>query len=284
MEKAYYPLGMLCRTFGLTRKGYYAWRKREESRHSRDDRRLALMIKEVHKHSRGTYGSPRIHRELKNRNEQVGIRRVRRLMRENGLWGRGRKRFKHTTKPDPTLPTAPNLLQQNFKAKRPNQKWVEDTTELLLDQGKLYLAVVMDLYARFIVGWALSRTNDRHLVIAAKHASLLRRRPEAGLISHADRGSTYASHDHRALLDRYQVVCSMSGTGNCFDNAAMESWFATLKLELGEKFIDEEDARSKLFDYIEVFYNQQRMHSSLDYLSPVEKERCFHSAELAQAA
>jgi putative transposase len=277
-------LRILCGTFGLTRTGYYAWLKRGESKHSRDDQRLALIVKEVHQQSRGTYGSPRIHRELKHRSEQVGIRRVRRIMRENGLFGRGRKRFKNTTRPDPTLPAAPNRLQQDCESEWPNQKWVEDTTELLLDHGKIYLAVVMDLYARFIVGWALSRSNDRHLVIAAKHAALLRRQPGAGLISHMDRGSTYASRDHRSLLDRYQLVCSMSGTGNCFDNAAMESWFATLKLELGEKFIDEEDARRKLFDYIEIFYNQQRLHSSLDYRSPAEKERWYHSDESAQAA
>jgi putative transposase len=277
-------LRVLCRAIGFTCSGYYAWRRRPESKHAQDDRRLTMKVKESFVQSRGTYGSPRVHRALRNKNERVGIRRVSRLMRESDLRARGRKRFKNTTQRDPTLPAAPNLLQQDFTAERPNQKWVEDTTELLVDHGKIYLAAVMDLYARSIVGWSLSLHNDRHLVIAAKHKALLRRQPEKGLVSHSDQGSTYASKDHRDLLKHHDVICSMSGSGNCFDNAVMESWFSTLKFELGEHFIDMEDAGRKLFEYIEAFYNQERLHSSLGYVSPATKERQYNDTAQALAA
>jgi putative transposase len=243
-----------------------------------------VLVKESFLRSRGTYGSPRIHRDLVEGQERVGIKRVGRLMRDNGLRARIRKRFKHTTQSDPTLPTAENLLQQDFTAERPNQRWVADTTELLIDSGKIYLAVVMDLYSRFVVGWSLSGHNDRHLVMAATQAALMRRDPDFGLVFHSDKGSTYASHEHRFLLDQYGVVCSMSGTGNCFDNAPMESWFSTLKIELGEKFIDLEDAKRKVFDYSEVFYNQRRRHSSLGYVSPAAKERSYQQLVLDKAA
>lgn len=277
-------MSLLCRAIGFTRSGYYAWRARPESKHAQDDRRLAVKVKESFAQSRGTYGSPRIHRELTLRNEHVGIRRIGRLMRENNLRARGRKRFKNTTQRDPTLPAAPNLLNQDFTAERPNQRWVSDTTELLMDYGKLYLAVVMDLYSRIVVGWSLSRYNDRHLVIAATLEALLKRQPSKGLLSHSDQGSPYASKDHRDLLDHYGVVCSMSGSGNCFDNAAMESWFSTLKFELGEHFVDQADAKRKLFEYIEAFYNQKRLHSSLEYMSPAAKERQYHDAVQMLAA
>jgi transposase InsO family protein len=242
------------------------------------------MIKESFTQSRGTYGSRRVHRDLVEAKERVGIKRIGRLMRENGLRARMRKRFKHTTQSDPTLPAASNLLEQDFTAERPNQRWVADTTELLIDSGKIYLAVVMDLFSRFVVGWSLSKHNDRYLVMATTQAALMRRYPKGGLVFHSDRGSTYASHEHRHLLDQYGVVCSMSGTGNCFDNAPMESWFSTLKIELGEKFIDLEDAKRKVFDYSEVFYNQRRRHSTLGYVSPAAKERNYQDTVLAKAA
>lgn len=264
---------ILCQALGFSRCGYYAWLGRPESLHSQKDRRLSVQVKESFARSRGTYGSPRIHRDLVEGNERVGIKRVGRLMREHGLRARVRKRFKNTTQSDPAMPTAANLLNQDFTAERPNQRWVADTTELLTDCGKIYLAVVMDLYSRFVVGWSLSKNNDRHLAIAATQAALLRRNPEAGLVFHSDRGSTYASHEHRLLLDRQNVVCSMSGTGNCFDNAAMESWFSTFKFEVGAKFIDLEDAKRKVFDYCEMFYNQRRRHSTLGYTSPAAWER-----------
>ena len=178
-------------------------------------------------------------------------------------------------------PVAANLLAQRFVADSPNQRWVGDTTELLVDGGKIYLAAILDLYSRFIVGWALSAVNNRYLVIKALEMALKRPCPEAGLIHHSDRGSPYASEDYQKLLGRHGITCSMSRRGNCYDNAAMESWFSTLKAELGERFQDPFRAKEKLFDYIEVFYNQTRRHSALDYESPAEYERKVRVAEAA---
>jgi transposase InsO family protein len=171
------------------------------------------------------------------------------------------------------LPVATNLLDRHFTAEAPNQRWVGDTTELLIPNGKLYLAAVLDLFSRFVVGWAVSAINDRHLTLKALEMALRRRCPGAGLMHHSDRGSTYASEDYQEVLQRHGITCSMSRRGNCLDNAAMESWNSTLKSELGERFESPADAKAQLFDYIEVFYNQARMHSSLGYASPAEFER-----------
>ena len=200
-------------------------------------------------------------------------KRIVRLMQEDGLVGRARRRFKHTTDSDHGLPVATNLLARDFTASAPDQRWVGDTTELLTLTGKLYLAVIIDLYSRFVVGWALSAVNDRHLTIRALDMALRRRCPGVGLLHHSDQGSTYASEDYQQVLDEHGITCSMSRRGNCYDNAAMESWNSTLKSELGERFLSPSDAKAKLFDYIEVFYNQARMHSSIDYASPAEFER-----------
>ena len=194
-------------------------------------------------------------------------------MCDQGIQGKLRRRFKCTTKSDPELPVAPNLLDRDFNAERPNQRWAGDTTEIIVPGGKLYLAVIIDLFSRFVVGWSLSETNDRHLTIQALRQAIIRRCPQAGLLAHSDRGSTYASNAYQDELEKNHITCSMSRRGNCFDNAAMESWFSTLKSELGEKFESKSDAEAKLFDYIEVFYNQKRLHSTLGYLSPAEFER-----------
>jgi len=194
-------------------------------------------------------------------------------MQEEGLVGRARRRFKHTTDSKHGLPVADNLLARDFRAAAPNQRWVGDTTELLTTTGKLYLAAIIDLYSRFVVGWALSAVNDRHLTIKALDMALRRRCPGKGLLHHSDRGSTYASEDYQDVLAERGITCSMSRSGNCLDNAAMESWNSTLKSELGEHFDSPAAAKEQLFDYIEVFYNQTRMHSSLDYASPAEFER-----------
>jgi transposase InsO family protein len=216
-----------------------------------------------------------VHRELAAQGEAVSRKRVVRLMQQEGLVGRVRRRYKHTTDSNHNQPVAPNILDQKFEAAAPNQRWVGDTTELLIGQNgaKLYLAAILDLFSRFVVGWAVSAANDRHLVLKALGMALRRRCPPAGLLHHSDQGSPYASEDYQKELAAHSITCSMSRRGNCFDNAAMESWFSTLKSELGERFESYGGAKAELFDYIEVFYNQQRRHSSIGYLSPAEYER-----------
>ncbi len=266
-EKAELGVARLCRVLAVSRAGYYAWCLRPQSAHDVEDERLKVLVHEAHLLGRKAYGSPRVHRALKKKGEHVSRKRVVRLMQEEALVGRPRRRFKHTTDSEHGLPVAGNLLDRQFTASAPNQRWVGDTTELLTPSGKLYLAAIIDLFSRFVVGWAVSAVNDRHLTIKALDAALRRRCPGAGLLHHSDQGSTYASEDYQDILERRGITCSMSRRGNCYDNAAMESWNSTLKSELGEHFASPADAKEKLFDFIEVFYNQTRMHSSLDYAS-----------------
>lgn len=282
-EKALFPVSLLCEALRVSRPGFYAWKRRPESARAKQDRRLAVLVREAHELGRRYYGSPRVHRELAARGEAVSRKRVVRLMQQEGLVGRPRRRYKHTTDSDHNQPVAPNLLDQKFDAAAPNQRWVGDTTELLIgpSRAKLYLAAILDLHSRFIVGWALSAVNDRHLVIKALEMGLLRRCPKAGLLHHSDRGSPYASEDYQKILADHGITCSMSRRGNCFDNAVMESWFSTLKAELGEHFESYGSAKAELFDYIEVFYNQQRRHSSIGYLSPAEYERAGQTLLMA---
>ena len=281
-QKAELGVGRLCRTLNVSRAGFYAWCRRPPSQHDIDDSRLRLLVHEAHAQGRTYYGSPRVHRALKKQGIRISRKRVARLMREGSLVGRLRRRFKHTTDSNHANPIAPNILDRQFEAARVNQRWVGDTTEILIPSGKMYLAAIVDLYSRFVVGWALSAVNDRHLTIKALDMALLRRCPDAGgLLHHSDRGSTYTSEDYRLVLAKHGITCSMSRRGDCYDNAAMESWNSTLKSELGERFESPADAKVKLFDYIEVFYNQARMHSSLDYASPAEFERLAGSPKVA---
>ena len=200
-------------------------------------------------------------------------------MQEDGLKARPRKRFKLTTMSDHDQPVAANLLGRQFEAQAPNQRWVGDTTELLIGtSGKMYLAAILDLFSRFIVGWAVSAVNDRHLTIKALEMALKRRCPNAGLLHHSDQGCTYASEDYQAVLEAYGITCSMSRRGNCHDNAVMESFFSTVKSEMGERFESHGDAKMELFDYIEVFYNQRRRHSTIGQISPAEYERRTQAA------
>lgn len=272
-ENAALGITRLCRTLGVSRTGFYAWRGRPLSPHDVEDQRLKVLVHEAHLLGRTYYGSPRVHRALKKQHVRVSRKRVVRLMREEGLVGRVRRRFRCTTDSDHGLPVATNLLGRNFQAQAPNQRWVGDTTELVIPNGKMYLAAIVDLYSRFVVGWALSALNDRHLTLKALDMALRRRCPGTGLLHHSDQGSTYASEDYQNVLEQHGITCSMSRRGNCYDNAAMESWNSTLKSELGERFESPADAKARLFDYIEVFYNQTRMHSSIDYASPADFER-----------
>ena len=273
VEKAELGVTRLCRALAVSRSGYYAWRKRLPSAHQIEDDRLKLQIHEVHRLGRGVYGRPRVHRALRKIGVFISGKRVTRLMLEDGLVGRVRRPYRCTTMSDHDQPVAANILDQVFVAAEPNQRWVGDTTELVIPNGRLFLAVILDLFSRFVVGWALSAINDRHLTLKALDMALRRRCPEAGLLHHSDQGATYASEDYQAVLIQHGIICSMSRRGNCYDNAVMESWNSTFKNELGERFDGPADAGVKTFDYIEVFYNQQRLHSSIGYLSPAEFER-----------
>jgi len=273
-KMAEFPITVLCRALEVSRAGFYASIGRPPSARALEDRRLAVLVREAHERGRRFYGSPRVHFELAQAHQVfVSRKRVIRIMQQEGLRARVRKRFKVTTMSEHDQPVAPNLLAQEFQADRPNQRWVGDTTELVTGDGKLYLAAIVDLFSRFVVGWAVSAVNDRHLTIRALDMALHRRCPDAGLVHHSDQGSTYASDDYRKVLATNGIACSMSRRGNVYDNAAMESWFSTLKSELGERFESHAVANEQLFDYIEVFYNQQRRHSAIGYATPAEFEK-----------
>lgn len=278
-ERATWPIVVMCAVLKVSASGFYAWLKREPSARDKKDERLKVLIGESFAKSRGTYGSPRVHADLAD--EHVGRNRVIRIMRKEKLVARVRKRFRSTTMSDHEQPIAANVLNREFEAEAPNRRWVGDTTELLTTTGVFYLAAIVDLYARIVVGWAMSTVNDRRLTIAALDQALKRRCPDAGLLHHSDRGSTYTSEDYLKLLEKHGIVCSMSRTGNCYDNAAMESWFSTFKTELGETFESIGRGKELAFDYIEVFYNQRRRHSSIGYVSPAELERRFYEAQNA---
>jgi len=272
-EKASFPVAFMCRHLGVSKSGYYAWCERPECARVREDRRLSVLTREAHARSRETYGSPRVHRELLAQGEQVSRKRVMRLMQDQELRGKTRRRWTKTTDSKHGLAIAPNVLNREFEAEAPNQRWVADVTYLRVGEGWLFLAAVLDLYSRMVVGWALSETNDRHLAMKALGNALDQRCPGSGLLHHTDRGSPYASDDYQRLLERHGIVCSMSRSGDCYDNAAMESWFGTLKTELGDTFMTADDAEREVFDYVEVFYNRQRRHSAIGYLSPADFER-----------
>ena len=273
-EKATHALTILCRCLEVSRSGFYAWQQRPASPRAVRDQQLRVRIRASHAASRGRYGRPRVWRDLRDDGDHVSEKRIGRLMREEGVRGRTRTRFRSTTMSEHDQPVAPNVLDRQFAAEAPNQRWVGDTTELVIGSGgKLYLAAILDLYSRFIVGWALSAVNDRHLTLRALEMAVKRRCPDPGLLHHTDQGCTYASEDYRARLTQHGLVCSMSRRGNCYDNAVMESWFATMKNEEGEHFQSYAHAKEALFDYIEVFYNQRRRHSTLGQISPAVFER-----------
>jgi transposase InsO family protein len=273
-----FPVTTLCQVLGVSTSGYYAWCRRPESPRRQQDRRLKVLIRTSFDASKQSYGSPRIHRDLlEEHDEHVSRKRVIRLMQEEGVKARQRKRFVCTTDSGHDLPVAANLLNREFTAEAPNQRWVGDTTECKIgESGKLYLAAILDLFSRFVVGWAVSAVNDRHLTLAALTMAL-NAGVRDGLLHHSDRGSTYASEDYQDRLAAHGITCSMSRTGDCYDNAVMEAFFSTLKTELADTFASHGQAKRELFDYIEAFYNTRRRHSTLDYVSPAEFERRFRS-------
>jgi transposase InsO family protein len=272
-EKAF-PVSVLCETLGVSRSGYYAWVSRPPSARAADDARLAAELAAAHEKSRGTYGSPRLHRDLAARGHRVGKKRVERLMREKGIIAKRRRRFRRTTASSHRNPVAPNVLDRKFESDAPNVVWVTDVTCIWTAEGWLYLAAILDLCSRRVVGWATSETNDRELALGALRGALAARHPAPGLIHHSDTGSPYASDDYRAELARRGFVASMSRRGDCWDNAVAESFFATLKGEQvdHDTYATRDAATRSIADYIDNFYNVQRRHSSIGYVWPMEYE------------
>lgn len=272
-----YPVSLMCSALRVSRSGFYAWRRRQPSKRAREDARLAAEIRTVHQQARGTYGSPRVHFELQQRAFQVGRHRVARLMREQGLTALFKRRFRHTTDSTHNDPIAANRLNRQFDVEGPDRVWATDITYLWTDQGWLYLAVVLDLYSRRVVGWSMAEHLRSELVLGALEMALGQRAPRDGLLHHSDRGCQYASSAYREALSQAGIVCSMSRKGDCWDNAVVESFFGTLKSELvhRRRFATRLAARTAVFEYIEVFYNRQRRHSYLGYLSPAEYEQRF---------
>jgi transposase InsO family protein len=274
-EKAQYPVRTLCAVLGVSPSGYYAWHGRPViTPQVRTNRGLRVRIRAIHAESRGRYGSPRVHKALQAAGERVGRNRVIRLMRAEQLRGRPHRRFRMTTQPDPAAAPAPNLLNQVFRAAAPNRVWTADITAIPTGEGWLYLAVLLDLYSRRVVGWAVRPTLETELVCAAWQMALGRRRPGAGLLHHSDRGCQYTSDRYQALLRAQAVTCSMSRRGNCFDNAPTESFFRTLKVEIDAVcyWATRRAAAAAIAHFIEGFYNMKRLHSSLNYQSPAAFE------------
>jgi putative transposase len=265
-----FPVRRMCSVLAVSTSGYYAWRDRPASQRELANQVLVAAIEHIHQSSRETYGSPRIHAELLEKGVKCSRGRVERLMKKHDIRPKQRKRYQKTTDSKHPFPVAANILDQDFDALRPNEKWVADISYIWTQEGWLYLAAVLDLYSRKVIGWAMQDNLEASLVEQAFHMALIRRCPDAGLLHHSDRGSQYASLDYQALLQHHDVVVSMSRTGNCYDNAVMESFFGTLKTELiyHQHYETRTEAIADVFEYIEVWYNRQRRHSTLGYLSP----------------
>lgn len=264
----------MCRVLEVSRSGYYAWKRRPESLRSKENKLLAERVREVHARSRRTYGSPRIHRTLQSQGIWCGRNRVAHLMRSYGIVAQRQLRYKRSTATRSGRIFADNLLKRRFNVGVPNRVWAGDLTCFWTGSGWLHLAIVMDLYSRKIIGWAMNRRMTEELTINAVNMALMNRKPKDGLIHHSDQGSQYSSQTFRTLLTQHGVQPSMSRLGNCYDNAVVESFFKTLKIELVKerRFKTREEARTMLFEYIEVFYNRKRLHSTLGYMSPAEYE------------
>lgn len=282
-EKATYPTRVLCRVLAVSCSGFYAWCRRGASARAREDAALKVAVRAAHGASGKRYGSPRIHAELKADDHRVGRKRVARLMREEGIAGQRKRRFRVTTESRHSHPIAPNVLQRNFTAPAPNKVWVGDITYIWTREGWTYLAALLDLHSRRVVGWSMDSRLDRSLALDALGMALKTRRPEPGLVHHSDRGVQYASAEYRRQLRRHGMVCSMSRKGDCWDNAVAESFFSTLKAELVHRtdFVSRSHARAAVFDYIEAFYNRRRRHSALGYISPVEHEAAARQSAFA---
>jgi transposase InsO family protein len=268
------PIRLMCRTLNVSSAGYYAWVDRPESPRNVTNRGLLVEIRSIHRESRQTYGSPSIWREFQKRDRRVGENRVARLMRAEGIRAKTVKKWRATTDSGHKLPVAANALNRQFTVNEPNRVWAGDITYVWTAKGWLYLAVVLDLFSRQVIGWALGDRLTADLAEAALTMALWRRKPKAGLLHHSDRGSQYAAGAYRQRLTAHGIECSMSRKGNCWDNACVESFFGTLKKELihHRRYLTREEAKQDIFEYIEVFYNRMRRHSTLGYYPPAEFE------------
>jgi putative transposase len=275
-----FAVRLMCRVLGVSPSGYYHWCTRPESVRARSNRRLMLAIRVSHARSRGHYGSPRITHELREQGECCSENRVARLMREHGIRAKRSKRFCVTTQSGHGFAVAPNRLNRQFEVSAPNQVWVSDITYVWTDEGWQYLAVIMDLYARAIVGWSIQPTLSADLALGALQMALGRRQPGPGLLHHSDRGVQYACAQYQQKLADNGIVCSMSRKGNCWDNACMESFFSTLKLErvYHQRYHTREQAKQDVVEWIEIVYNRQRRHSKLGYRSPAQFEQLANAA------
>lgn len=273
-EKAVWPVSVMCEILCVSRSGYYAWRDRPASAHAREDAKLLVEIKAAHEAGRGYYGSPRVHHALRNDGTRVSRKRVSRLMKDEGIAGKRRRKFCKTTDSKHPSPIAPNVLNREFTVELPNTAWVTDVTYVPTQQGWLYLAAILDLFSRRVVGWATSMHNDRQLALSALERARTTRHPRPGLLHHSDRGSVYASGDYRQALSDNAMIASMSGRGDCWDNAVAESFFASIKGEALDHrtFETRAEATEVIADYIETFYNLTRLHSSIGYVSPIQFE------------
>jgi transposase InsO family protein len=271
---------MMCRVLEVSRSGYYAWRSRPESNRETENKALAEKIRSIHAKSRKTYGSPRIHRKLMAEGFRCGRGRVARLIRKHDIRARSRRKFVVTTDSKHNFPVAENLLDRQFDVAAPNQVWVSDITYIPTGEGWLYLATILDLYSRKIVGWSMDSSVGRQIVLDALEMAVRARKPAKGLVHHSDRGSQYASGDYQKALAEHEMLCSMSRKGDCWDNAVMESFYRSLKTELvhQQDYKTKAEARQDIFEYIEVFYNRQRIHSYLGYLCPVDYEALGRAA------
>jgi putative transposase len=269
-----YPIRLMCRALAVSAAGYYAWRARPESARSIQTRTLRSAIREIHQESRETYGSPRIWHALVKQGHRVGEHRVARLMRQEGIRAKTVTKWRATTQSQHEFPVAANTLDRAFTVEAPNRVWAGDLTYVWTVEGWLYLAVLLDLYSRRIVGWAMGQRLTGELAEQALTMALMNRTPRAGLVHHSDRGSQYAATSYQRLLDEYGLIPSMSRKGNCWDNACVESFFGTLKRELvyHRRYTTRDEAKQDIFEYIEVFYNRPRRHSTLGYHSPAEYE------------
>ena len=274
-----YAITLLCKALEVSESGYYAWRGRKASQHCREDAQLAAEIQQIFLDHRQVYGSPRIHAVLQARGMHCSRKRVVRLMQQLGLSAQPKRSRKPTTKSDPHARFAPNHLNREFTAEQPNSRWVTDTKAVETSEGWLYLAVILDLFSRMVVGWAMATNEDSKLVELALRMAVARRHPEAGLLHHSDRGSEFTSDRYQAALRELGIEVSMSRTANCWDNAAMESFFATLTKECTDRtrFQSRQQARSAIFEYLECFYNPVRLHSTLHYVSPFAFEQADQS-------
>lgn len=269
-ESDSWPLERVCSVLGVSTSGYNSQRRGGASTKRLSDLQLLTLIRSIYEESKRAYGSPRILGDLKEIGIPAGKNRVERLMKENGIKSRVARKFRLTTDSKHNLPVSPNLLARNFTAERPDQVWTADLTYIWTGESWLYLAVVLDLYSRMIVGWSMGERMTRDLVINALRMACMSRRPQPGLLHHSDRGSQYCSAEYRKVLEEYQMISSMSRKGDCWDNAVTESFFGSLKKESvhGNNFKTRDEARKELFSYIELFYNHKRKHSSLGYRSP----------------